>query len=328
MRKKDIWLKKLNRQITNSKKLDKVLNFKKNFQSKKILKNSNFPLKIPISFLKGIKNKNFQDPIFRQFIPNIKEKRNYKNIIKDPILGKKNSVPGLLHKYKNRILLILNKECAIHCRYCFRKNFTYKNNTINLKNFHLIIEYIQKNRNINEVIFSGGDPLIEKDEKIRIFIKLLENIPQIKILRVHSRFPTIIPERITEELCKIFSSSRLIICFVTHINHPKEINKKVIKYIKKLKESNVRLFNQSVLLKGINDEVSILKNLSYKLFEIGIVPYYIHMLDLVEGTKHFLVEEKIAKKIIKKLSQEISGYLLPRLVRELPGYLSKVFLNF
>lgn len=322
---KENWIVQLNDIITNPIELLKVLKLDNN---KKLLNSCKarklFALRVPRSFINRMKKKDPLDPLFVQVFTDSKEFDKILSYNKDPIKENlKIVVPGLIHKYKNRVLLITKNDCAVHCRYCFRRHFPYINNKGNKHNWKQAILYISKNKYINEIILSGGDPLMAKDNEIQWIIEKLEEINHLKILRIHSRLPVVIPSRITTNFCRILKKTRLKIVFVTHINHFNEINLEVTKKIKKIKSLGITVFNQSVLLKGVNDRSSILAKLSMSLFSIGIIPYYLHLLDKVEGAAHFYVSQKKAFKIFDNLVAKISGYMVPKLVSDLPNSLNK-----
>ena len=191
----------------------------------------------------------------------------------------------------------------------------------------MAVDYIKNHTELNEIIFSGGDPLMAKDHELDWLISQLEAIPHIKRLRIHTRLPVVIPERITETLCKCLASSRLQVIMVTHVNHANEIDESFTNAMQKLKLSGVTLLNQSVLLRQVNDNVTALMNLSNALFDAGILPYYLHVLDKVQGAAHFLVSDTEARQLIQQLLSKVSGYLVPKLAREIGGEPSKTLLD-
>ncbi|CAC9627593.1 Lysine 2,3-aminomutase (EC 5.4.3.2) [uncultured Gammaproteobacteria bacterium] len=272
----------------------------------------NFPIKIPLEFANLIDKNNPNDPLLKQVLPQIKIEQQGFSI--EPLEDEKNSpVAGLIHKYPNRVLLIASRVCAIHCQYCFRQNFNYSEHDA-ISNWQAIEEYIHTHPQVNEVILSGGDPLSLSDEKLQSLINNIENIPHIKNLRFHTRSAVVTPSRITTELVKMLGKTRLHIVLVTHVNHANELSDKFAEAIGQL--TKVTLLNQSVLLKGVNDSVSVLSALSTDLFALGILPYYLHLLDKISGAEHFLVEDETATKLHRELGKKLSGYLVPRLVRD------------
>ncbi|AWH90777.1 EF-P beta-lysylation protein EpmB [Buchnera aphidicola (Melanaphis sacchari)] len=329
IKKKENWLYEMSNAITDPKKLLEYLNLKKYPKNFSTVKSKKFFLfRVPYSFAKRMKKNDPKDPLLLQVIIRNQELLNNLKFNEDPVQDKNNIVlPGLIHKYNDRVLWILKTSCAVHCRYCFRKNFPYAQNQGNKKNWIQIINYIHDNKNLNEVIFSGGDPLMAQDHELLWIITLLSKIKHIKRLRIHTRLPVVIPNRITSTLCKIFKDSILKIILVTHINHPQEINEDLKKNLLKLKQSNVILFNQSVLLKNINDSANVLANLSEKLFKNNIIPYYLHTLDKVIGTSHFFVSNKKAKNIMLNLKKMMSGFLVPRLAFDNGSKKSKIIIS-
>jgi len=219
----------------------------------------------------------------------------------------------LIHKYRNRALIISSRSCSIHCQYCFRKNFEYKVHDI-FSNLEEIISYLKLHIEIDEVILSGGDPFTLSDEKLKQIIDPINDIAHIKTIRFHTRTLVVIPDRIRSGFVDYLKNIRLNIVIVFHINHPNEIGSKFINFINELED--FRLLNQSVLLKGVNDNPETLKALSIKLFEIGILPYYLNLLDELKGSEHFFISEQDAKSIHKELQKMTSGYLVPKLVKD------------
>lgn len=290
-----------------------------------LLKNSgHFSLRVPRSFVNRMEKSNWQDPLLLQILPLVKETQSIPGYSSDPLQEKRyNPVPGLLHKYHGRVLLIAAGGCPIHCRYCFRRHFPYDENTPSLSGWEPALKYIQSNTEIFEVILSGGDPLILKDFILKQLIERLAAIEHVKILRIHSRIPVVLPERITEDLIDLLKNSRLQNTMVIHCNHPKEIDSSVQEALLKLRQAGIVILNQFVLLKGINDNAATLIDLSQRLFEYGVLPYYLHLLDPVQGAAHFAVDIHEAQDLIQQIRTQLPGYLVPRLVQEIPGELSK-----
>ena len=305
--------------FTDINKLIKFLKIDKN-NEKKILKNSSFKFLLPYGLAKKIKKNDISDPIFRQFVPLIDEEKGFENSSLDPLEEKSFKDGKFLKKYKNRALLITTNSCNVHCRYCFRRYFEKNDN----KSFDKEIELIKNDISLNEIILSGGDPLSLSNLKLEKLLKDLDKIEHVKIVRFHTRYIIASPNRLDSSFLKILKTTKKNIVFVFHINHPDEIDKETIKYIKRLKKLNVLLFSQTVLLKDINDNADTLKNLFEKLTSIGITPYYLHQLDKVKGLEHFEVDEKKGKDLIKTLKENLSGYMVPRYVKEIPFEKNKV----
>ena len=282
------------------------------FQSDQF-KDQHFPIKIPLEFANLIDKNNPDDPLLKQVIP-FRNAQNQAEFSLSPLGDEDNApVAGLIHKYPNRVLLITSRVCAIHCQYCFRQNFDYSGHDA-MSNWIAIEDYIRSHQSINEVILSGGDPLSLSDEKLAKLIRNIENIEHIKILRIHSRSMVVTPSRITDNLVKLLTKTSLKVVLVTHINHANEVSEVFIQNIGNF--TNITLLNQSVLLKGVNDDLSTLERLSLKLFDIGILPYYLHMLDKVKGAEHFLISDERAIQLHQDLKNSLSGYLVPKLVRD------------
>lgn len=284
-----------------------------------------FSLRVPHEFIARMEKGNPRDPLLLQALPDAQEMLEKPGFTKDPLDEQRyNPVPGLLHKYHGRVLLTLTGACAINCRYCFRRNFPYQDNIPGIAHWERVLEYIAKESSIEEVIFSGGDPLIVKDSQLAELVGLLEKIEHVKILRFHTRLPIMIPSRINEEFLTWLKASRFQKTLVIHCNHPNEIDESVKEALARLQENQVTVLNQTVLLKNINDDANTLVALSKKLFEARVLPYYLHLLDPVTGSAHFNVELDEAKKIMAEFRKRLPGYLVPRLVREIPGEKSKV----
>jgi EF-P beta-lysylation protein EpmB len=287
-----------------------------------------FPLKVPRGFVARMQKGNPNDPLLLQVLPLNAELITQSGFAVDPLQEQQvNPTPGLLHKYQNRVLFIFTTTCAINCRYCFRRHFPYQDNQPSVSQWDKAIDYIAKNKQLNEVILSGGDPLIATDGILEKMIIKIAEISHIKYLRIHSRIPIVLPERVTAEFIAAITSTRLKTVLVVHSNHAQELNHAVKHAMTMLQQAGVVLLNQAVLLKSINDDAKVLAELSEKLFEFGILPYYLHILDKVQNTAHFDLSLERAKKIHWELTQRLSGYLVPRLVCEQPNAPAKLLIN-
>ncbi len=283
-----------------------------------------FPLRVTAHYLAKIKKNDLRDPLLLQILPQAAETLSIPGYNQDPLQEKEfNPIPGLLHKYRSRVLFVTTRACAIHCRYCFRRHFPYEENQPPHNTWTLALKYISEHEEINEIILSGGDPLTLNDKSLASLIEKISLIPHIKRLRFHSRIPIILPDRITTEFIKLFDQSRLQIIMVTHANHANEIDEKTKILAQLLRQANIHLLNQTVLLKDINDHAETLTNLSNVLFDCGIQPYYLHLLDKVAGSAHFDIPLERAKQIYIELQGLVSGYLVPKLVYEEPYATSK-----
>jgi len=286
-----------------------------------------FALRVPRAFVARMKQGDPQDPLLLQVLTAREEFLTAPGFTTDPLEEQRSVVPGLLHKYHNRALLLVKGGCAVNCRYCFRRHFPYQENQGNKNNWSQAMEYIRAHPELDEIIFSGGDPLMAKDSELDWLTTQLESISHIKRLRIHSRLPVVIPTRITDTLCQRLADSRLQVLLVTHINHANEIDDALRDSMSRLKNAGVTLLNQSVLLRGVNDCAETLAALSNALFDAGILPYYIHVLDKVQGAAHFMVSDEQARNIMQQLLSKISGYLVPTLSREVAGERSKTPLD-
>ena len=280
-----------------------------------------FPLMVPLRLAQKMEKNNPSCPLFLQFVPLKKEmlvEETYSHEpVNDPIFKLS---PKLLKKYEGRSLLLTTKACAMHCRYCFRQNFSYETTT---KGFEKEIELLQKNLTIHEVILSGGDPLSLHSKDLLSLMHQLERLEHVQIIRFHTRTLIADPEVLQEELLNFFQRSSKKIVFVVHVNHPKELGEDLRATFQKLKSSNVTLLSQSVLLKGVNDDAQTLKNLCLELFQYGVLPYYLHQLDRVQGAAHFYVERERGCSLIEELRASLPGYLVPKYVEEIPKKSSK-----
>lgn len=283
-----------------------------------------FPVRVPHAFADRIQRNNPDDPLLRQVFPYIDEENNCEGYVNDP-LAESNVQPvqGLLQKYNSRVLSITTGACAIHCRYCFRRHFPYQESSANGIHLKQSLEYIQSDESIKEVILSGGDPLTLSDRRLIELCQSLSQIDHVKRIRFHTRIPVVLPARLSEELIKTISNMGKTLIFVLHINHANEIDDAVINNIRLLHQLNILVLNQSVLLKGINDTTESLIALSERLVENKVTPYYLHLLDPVAGAAHYDVSEKQAQQLVQEMRASVSGYLVPKLVKEEAGKAGK-----
>ena len=288
-----------------------------------------FAVRIPHVFADRIKKNDPKDPILRQVFPFLDEETINDAYIDDPLAENEvQPVQGLLHKYEGRVLSITTGACAIHCRYCFRRHFPYQEASSTGKHWQNSLELIKDDKTIHEVILSGGDPLSLSDRRLFEMIQAINEINHIKRIRFHTRIPVVLPDRLSEGLLKRLSVFNKTIVFVLHINHANEIDDAVAHNIDLLRRFNITLLNQSVLLKGVNDNIDVLINLSEKLIDNQVVPYYLHLLDPVSGASHYDVDIKQAKLLINKMHSSLSGYMIPRLVKEEIGAKGKTNIHF
>lgn len=286
-----------------------------------------FPLRVPRAFVQRMEKGNSNDPLLAQVLPIKAEMQLDPAYSTDPLdESSHNPIAGIVHKYRNRLLLIVSPACAINCRYCFRRHFPYQENRQSRAQWLQALTYIRSNTDINEVIFSGGDPLAANDQFLGWLTEQITAILHIKRLRIHTRLPVVIPSRINESFLRWATGSRLKPIVVLHINHSNEIDGDVAQAVARLHDAGIKVLNQTVLLKGINDSTDTLNALSERLFDCGITPYYLHLLDPVQGASHFDIDESRAREIYRELQTILPGFLLPRLVREVPGKSSKTLI--
>lgn len=315
-----VWKKELQQAISDSHQLRALLELPAQDLT---VPEDHFPLRVPLPFIRRMQKGNEHDPLLLQVLMKQDEFSVVPGYVTDPLKeSATNPIPGLLHKYPGRVLIVLSGSCAVNCRYCFRRAFPYNDNGA-LKYWSRIVEYIREDSSITEVIFSGGDPLLIDDDRLNILIHDLELIPHVDTLRIHTRLPIVIPSRITNELVTLLSHSRLQTVMVLHSNHAQEIDDELRVALLRLKGAT-QLLNQSVLLKNINDSVDALEQLSRRLWSAGVLPYYIHQLDPVAGAHHFYVPKEVGVKIVTELRTRLSGYLVPQYVQEVPGESSKI----
>ena len=283
-----------------------------------------FDVRVPEAFLARMRHGDPDDPLLRQVLPLAAEDKILPGYVSDP-LAEADHTParGVIHKYAGRVLLIASPVCAVNCRYCFRRHFPYEQNAPSRSQWDVSLEYLHGDTSISEAILSGGDPLATSDRQLAWLVGRLDNVPHLKRLRIHTRLPVVIPDRVDDTLLGWLSATRLQKVVVLHINHANEIDDAVVAACERLKGAGATLLNQSVLLRGVNDSVDALASLSERLFEAGILPYYLHVLDPVEGAAHFDVIDEEARELVAGLRETLPGFLMPRLVREIPGEASK-----
>ncbi len=286
---------------------------------------SHFVLRVPRAFVAKMKVGDANDPLLKQVLPDKKEQLAVKGYVADPLAeNSQNPTKGLLHKYQSRVLLTITGACAIHCRYCFRQHFDYQANLPTTAAQDAIIDYIYEYPEINEVILSGGDPLSVSNRRLFHWLDTLEAIPQLNTIRLHTRLPVVIAERLDEALLDRLANSRCQIVMVIHCNHANEIDEITAQYLQRARAAGITLLNQTVLLRDINDDIDTQVALSKRLFAAGVLPYYLHLLDKVAGGAHFDIAERSAIELYWLLLEQLPGYLVPKLVRELPNRAFKV----
>ncbi len=279
---------------------------------------------VPESFLARIRPGDPQDPLLLQVLPLEQEVNPRPGDMRDPVGdAAAQRAPGLIHKYHGRALLIARGVCAIHCRYCFRRHFPYESAPLTTDQFDEALQIVRNDRSLEEIILSGGDPLMMVDDKLDELIQLIEAIPHVIRLRIHTRLPVVIPSRVTEKLCQLLQHTGMSVIMVAHINHPQEIDESVQQAIARLLRHGVLMLNQSVLLRGVNDRLETLVELSRHLIDMNCLPYYLHQLDRVAGAGHFEVPQTEGESLIRQMREVLPGYAIPRYVREVAGESAK-----
>ncbi|MGP9466377.1 EF-P beta-lysylation protein EpmB [Halomonas sp. TP35] len=318
------WQQQLSNAVRDPHELCKRLGLKSEWLSGAHTGHTLFETCVPEAYLSRIAYGDTSDPLLRQVLPVSDEALTPGGYVLDPLEeADHRPAKGLIHKYAGRVLLIASPNCAINCRYCFRRHFPYSDNSPSRAQWQDALDYLRRSPTIHEAILSGGDPLAANDRQLAWLVGELEKIPHLKRLRIHTRLPVVIPDRIDNALLAWLGNTRLQKVVVLHINHANEIDQAVVEACTRLKEAGATLLNQSVLLRGVNDEVGTLTVLSERLFEAGILPYYLHVLDPVQGAAHFDVPDDEARALITQLREHLPGFLMPRLVREVPGEASK-----
>lgn len=279
-----------------------------------------FPFRVTRNYADRVRKRDPADPLLRQVLPLAEELADHTGFVADPV-GDLAAIsgPGVLHKYHGRVLLLATGACAIHCRYCFRREFPYESHLLGKSREQEALAVIVDDPTIREVILSGGDPLVLSDERLARLVVGIGAIPHVERLRLHTRLPIVLPSRITPELVRCLAETRLRTVIVIHANHAAEFDASVKGAMDRLRAAGLTLLNQAVLLKGVNDDAATLITLSETLFEYGILPYYLHLLDKARGTAHFDVPVERAKHLLRTMRERLPGYLVPRLVREEAG---------
>ena len=314
----------MKRAIRNSTDLCSALNLDINEVKLSVDGETQFPVFVPLEFLCRMNRNDANDPLLLQVLPRTEESVIDPNFEFDPVGDSKvENAPGLLHKYVGRVLLILSGVCGVHCRYCFRRHYPYSFAPKSIERWLPALEYIQNDQSIHEVILSGGDPLTVVDEHLAQLVDRLDAIPHVRRLRIHTRLPVVIPQRVDQSLCDWLEATRLSKWIVLHINHAQELDASLVQAISRLQKSGALVLNQAVLLRGINDSVSQLESLCESLVDLGVMPYYLHQLDRVSGATHFEVERSRGLAIMADLAKRLPGYAIPKYVAEIAGEASK-----
>lgn len=284
-----------------------------------------FPLLVPRAFAARMRRGDPDDPLLLQVLPRPAERQEVAGFVSDPVgEAAARAGPGLVRKYAGRALVLVTGGCAVNCRYCFRREFPYAESGASQQGVAAALAAIAADPSLAEVILSGGDPLLVDDDRFRDIVAAVAEIPHVRRLRIHTRLPVVLPSRVTDELVATLAATRLTCVVVIHANHAAELDDTVARSVHRLAGAPALLLNQAVLLAGINDSVAAQRALAERLVEIGVAPYYLHLLDRVRGAAHFAVPETTARELHRRLRETVPGYAVPRLVREVPGERAKV----
>ncbi len=318
------WKEQFQRAIRDPIELCERLGLPVSYQAGAVRAASDFPVFAPQNYVQRMRHADPTDPLLRQVLPIEDELQEVAGFTIDPV-GDTTSKqqPGLIQKYENRVLLITTGICAVHCRYCFRRHYPYSEEPKSLAQWAPALEQIRDDPSIHEVILSGGDPLSLADTKLAELVVELDQIPHLARLRIHTRLPIVIPARVTNELIEWLTETHMQPYMVLHANHANELSDEVLAQISHLRKAGITLLNQSVLLRGVNDSLEALVQLSERLSDHGVLPYYISQLDRVQGAAHFEVPETRGLELIAQLRAKLPGYAVPRYVREIAGEANK-----
>ncbi len=314
------WSASLAQAIRNSADLLKALGLPSEIHEQSPSGEAEFPVLVPQSYLARMRPGDPLDPLLRQVLPLAEEGVDVPGFLPDAV-GDESSrkAPGLLHKYRGRALLVTTGACAIHCRYCFRRHYPYQQEPRRLDDWEPAFEALTADDSIHEVLLSGGDPLMLTDARLAALIERLEQIPHLRRLRLHSRLPIVLPDRVSDELLQLLTATRLTTVMVVHANHPQEIQLDCADALSRLVRGGIPTLNQAVLLQGINDDEEVLAELCERLIDLGVLPYYLHQLDRVAGAAHFEVPVERGRELVAALRRRLPGYAVPQYVAEIAG---------
>lgn len=318
------WQRELSAAITDPAELLEALGLDRALLAPARAAHRLFALRVPLPYLRRMRRGDPSDPLLRQVLASGSELLETPGFTSDPLDERGASqAPGLLQKYAGRALLVTTAACAVHCRYCFRREFPYAEQLAEGGRWQQALALIAHDASIEEVILSGGDPLSLSNARLATLSAALARIAHVRRLRIHTRLPIVLPARVDRGLLAWLATLPWPVALVLHVNHAQEIDAEVRSACRSLRETGVTLLNQSVLLAGVNDCARTLADLSQTLYDAGVLPYYLHLLDRARGTAHFEVPEEAARRIAGELAAALPGYLVPRLVRESPGAAAK-----
>lgn len=297
--------------------------------SRRILADAEFPVFAPQPFISRIEKGNPLDPLLRQIMPLVEENEVVGGFSTDPVLDLEyRSAAGVIQKYRGRALLIATGACAVHCRYCFRRHYPYADSPVSQDQWQTAVDQLAEDPTLEEVILSGGDPLTLVDERFEQLAEQVATLPKLRRLRIHTRLPVMIPQRVTQRLLDCLSESPATVVVVVHVNHPREVDDEVAGALTRMVDRKLIVLNQSVLLRGVNDQAKTLATLCRDLVDLRVMPYYLHQLDRVAGAAHFEVPVEQGRRLMDQLLSELPGYAVPRYVQDVPGGAWKETLAF
>lgn len=316
----DTWQAALRDAVRDADELCRLLDLPRQVAQAARLAAGQFPLFVPRGYLARMRPGDVNDPLLRQVLPIADEMRDMPGFVGDPVGDQAATrLPGMLQKYHGRVLLIVSGTCAVHCRYCFRRSFPYEQSPRSLDDWRPAIEAIEADETIREVVLSGGDPLTLADSTLSALVRQLAGIPHLRRLRIHTRLPIVIPQRVTNALIEMLCGSGLTPVVVVHANHVNELDDHVARALAKMSDAGVVLLNQAVLLAGVNDSLEAQAALCERLVDLRVIPYYLHQLDRVLGAANFEVPIADGKRIVEELKSRLPGYAVPRYVQEVAG---------
>jgi EF-P beta-lysylation protein EpmB len=324
---REVWKQELADAVRDPAELCDLLHLDPALAQKSKKASGDFPFLVPRGFISRMQPGDPNDPLLLQVLPRLEELDDIPGFVSDPV-GEQPARrgTGLIQKYHGRCLLLVTGGCAVHCRYCFRREFPYAESGASPASFAAAVNEIREDESIHEVILSGGDPLLIDDTLLEALIHDIASVSHVRRLRIHSRLPVVLPSRITENFLRIMNEIRLTVCLVIHANHAAELDSTVAESLRKISPVVALRFNQAVLLRGVNDTAESLIRLSERLLDLGVTPYYLHLLDPVRGASHFDVPEETGIHLVQELRNRLPGYAVPRLAREHPGSPSKTWL--
>jgi len=321
---KEDWRKVLSNAFKDPIALLKYLELDSEDHLREVHLDSSFKMLVPLSYAQRMRKGDWHDPLLRQVLPLREEEKKIDGFMSDPVGDLKSEIsPGVLHKYQGRVLLVTTGACPVHCRYCFRREYPYVASIPDKKHWQQTIEKIKQDSSIHEVIFSGGDPLMLSDDRLKNMCEEIASVPHVNTIRFHTRVPIFLPERINLKFLEWYGKLKINKVIVIHSNHINELDNSVGSALLALKQQGATLLNQAVLLKNVNDTLEELVPLFQGLFNYQVLPYYLHQLDKVHGSAHFEVDKKTALDLMEELKNRLPGYLVPRLVEEISGERSK-----